>query len=144
MAPAYENQTTGQVIVSDDPRPDLEALARWKQIPVPEESPVPPAGTPLTDAELAEAAAREAAAEETPQPPSDGDGDGVPAAAEGGSVEVQPSGGGDGATEAPAPSVPDESWTDEALDALATERGIKFRSNTTKATKVAKLTAPAD
>lgn len=32
MAPAYENQSTGQVIVSDEPRPDLEALSRWKQI----------------------------------------------------------------------------------------------------------------
>lgn len=32
MAPAYENQSTGQVIVSDEPRPDLAALSRWKQI----------------------------------------------------------------------------------------------------------------
>lgn len=36
--------------------------------------------------------------------------------------------------------VPDETWTDEALDALGKERGITWRSNASKATKVAKLT----
>ncbi|MGN7977433.1 hypothetical protein ACTJJ4_07650 [Microbacterium sp. 22195] len=46
----------------------------------------------------------------------------------------------DETTQPEEPLVPDESWTDEALDALGKERGITWRSNASKATKVAKLT----
>ncbi|MBW1639235.1 hypothetical protein G3H63_09140 [Microbacterium resistens] len=153
MAPAYENQTTGQVIVSDDPRPDLEALARWKQIPVPTDAPAPPAPPAADTGEKPDPVAPDAprdggsavdGAQADGNADAVGAGESVPDAAVADSVGNQPAAGGDVASEAPAPPVPDESWTDEALDALAKERGIKFRSNTTKATKVAKLTAPAD
>lgn len=32
MAPAYLNKTTEAVVISDEPRPDLDALARWHRI----------------------------------------------------------------------------------------------------------------
>lgn len=38
MAPAYQNVNTGQVVVSDEPRPDLEGLARWVEVPEPVEA----------------------------------------------------------------------------------------------------------
>ena len=150
MAPAYQNVSSGQIVVSDEPRPDLEAQARWEEVPVPDET-VPPAVTPLTEAELAVAAARDAAASSDANPPAsedlpaERDSTGKPAESD----DDEESGDGDAdgdasshATPTEVP-VPDETWTDEALDDLAKERGIKFRSNTTKATKVAKLTAPA-
>ncbi|WDH77926.1 hypothetical protein PTQ19_10370 [Microbacterium esteraromaticum] len=169
MAPAYQNINSGQIVVSDEPRPDLEAQARWEEVPVPDAT-VPPAGTPLTEAELAEAAAREAVGDtgSTPadvietipgtennppieiigEPVEDGehvapgeiinaDGSAAPTGEDG--IPVLPP-----AAETPEEvPVPDETWTDEALDALGKERGITWRSNASKATKVAKLTAPA-
>lgn len=128
MAPAYQNINTGQVVVSDEPRPDLEALARWEEVPVPDET-VPPAGAPLIEAELAEAAAREAAAETTANPPASGEDD---------SADDET---GDDESNGEEVPVPDETWTDEQLDALGAERGITWRSNASKASKVAKLTA---
>jgi len=152
MAPAYQNINSGQVVVSDEPRPDLEALARWAEVPVPDET-VPPAGTPMTEAELAEAAAREAAPDSDTNPPAvdeivSDDPNGQPVELTGvpvGDGEIAPAGETVEA-EAAAPAevpVPDETWTDEQLDALGAERGITWRSNASKATKVAKLTAPA-
>ena len=131
MAPAYQNINTGQVVVSDEPRPDLEALARWEEVPVPDET-VPPAGAPLSDEELAEAAAREAAAETTANPPASGEDTPKDDSAD---DETD-----DDGEEVP---VPDDTWTHEQLDALAEKREIKFPANTNKAAKVAALTAPA-
>jgi hypothetical protein len=134
MAPAYQNINTGQVVVSDEPRPDLEALARWEEVPVPDET-VPPAGAPLSEAELAEAAAREAAAETTANPaPSGGD------SPKDDSADDETDDGESNGEEVP---VPDDTWTHEQLDALAEKREIKFPANTNKAAKVAALTAPA-
>lgn len=140
MAPAYKNITSGQTVVSDEPRPDLEALARWAEVPVPDET-VPPAGTPMTEAELAEAAARDAAPDTGTSPPASDD-----PATEDGAADDEAAGADNDADDAVTPAevpVPDETWTDEALDALGKERGITWRSNASKATKVAKLTAPA-
>ena len=173
MAPAYQNINSGQVVVSDEPRPDLEALARWVEVPVPDET-VPPAGTPMTEAELAEAAAREAAPDSDTNPPAadeivSDDPNGQPVELIGvpvGDGEIAPAGEVINADGTPAPTgedsipvltetveaeaaapaevpVPDETWTDEQLDALGAARGITWRSNASKATKVAKLTAPA-
>ncbi|WP_295035442.1 hypothetical protein [uncultured Microbacterium sp.] len=135
MAHAYQNVSSGQIVVSDEPRPDLEALARWKVIPVPEAAPAaPPASTPP-------AATGDAAG-------SGGDGS-TPTGAEtatGETVETDTGTGaetGSGSTPPVSEPVPDESWTHEQLDALAEKREIKFPSNTNKAAKVAALTAPA-
>lgn len=157
MAPAYQNINTGQVVVSDEPRPDLEALARWEEVPVPDET-VSPTGTPMTDAELADAAAREAVGD-TGSTPADvietipGTENNTPIEIIGEAVEDDHTAGAGeiitdttenpGTPAAEEVPVPDETWTDEALDALGQERGITWRSNASKATKVAKLTAPA-
>lgn len=173
MAPAYRNATTGQTVISDEPRPDLEALARWDEIPMPEPepAPAPPVGLDI--------AANSSVASTTHTPgaaPATGDGDpvappvgdtvaptpvddGGPAKGTGddtgdtGDGDGDETGDGDGDetrdgtdtgdNDPESAPVPDTSWTDEALDALAKERGITYRSNASKATKVAKLTAPA-
>ncbi len=36
MAHAYQSAEDGQIVISDEPRPDLEALARWQEIDVDE------------------------------------------------------------------------------------------------------------
>lgn len=36
MAHAYQSAEDGQIVISDEPRPDLEGLARWQQIDVDE------------------------------------------------------------------------------------------------------------
>ena len=64
MAHAYQSLEPGeQIIISDEPRPDLEELARWETIDVPEEEPADVAPK-LTAAEkkAAKAEADEAAA----------------------------------------------------------------------------------
>lgn len=42
MAHAYRSLEDGQIVVSEEPRPDLEELARWESIPVPDEPTAPP------------------------------------------------------------------------------------------------------
>lgn len=41
MAHAYKSLEDGQIVVSDEPREDLEVLARWESIPVPEKADEP-------------------------------------------------------------------------------------------------------
>lgn len=36
MAHAYQSAEDGQIVISDEPRPDLEALARWQEIDIDE------------------------------------------------------------------------------------------------------------
>jgi hypothetical protein len=133
MAPAYQNVSSGQVVISDDPRPDLAVLARWRQVPVPA-TPSP------SDEELA------AAARAAENPTGDG-----------GSGQAQTSDGDQkDAVDAPADGVerehtlddaapaPTVEWTHEQLDAYAAERGTKFPANTNKAEKVAVLTKSAE
>ncbi|HWU31058.1 MAG TPA: hypothetical protein VN041_18405 [Microbacterium sp.] len=110
--------------------------ARFEEVaedPEPPVEPAAPADTPMTEAELAEAASREAAPESSAQPvnqSTDETAADAPDDAQTEESETPPA-------EVP---VPDETWTDEALNALGKERGITWRSNASKATKVAKLT----
>ncbi|MGI6878831.1 hypothetical protein [Microbacterium sp. gxy059] len=117
MAHAYQNATSGQVVVSDEPRSDLEALARWKGVPVPAD-PADPVGSPEND----------------PTGGETGSGSN-PSSAEAAGDGTHP-GGSEGDLE------PSEEWTHEQLDAYAAERDVKFPANTNKAVKVAALTAP--
>lgn len=52
MAHAYQSAEDGQIVISDEPRPDLEGLARWQQIDVDE-------AQAILDAREAEPAATE-------------------------------------------------------------------------------------
>lgn len=133
MAPAYQNINSGQIVVSDEPRPDLEALARWEEVPVPDETadvietipgtesnpPIEIIGEPVEDGEIVTPAVVEMA-------------DGSEVEKDENGIPVL--------TAAQEVPVPDETWTDEQLDALAEQRGVKYRSNASKATKLAKLT----
>ncbi len=140
MAHAYQNVSSGQIVVSDEPRPDLEALARWEEIPVPEAAPAaPPASTPP-------AATGDAAGSGGDGSTPTGAGTATGETVETETVETETGTGaetGSGSTPPVSGPVPDESWTHEQLDALAEKREIKFPSNTNKAAKVAALTAPA-
>jgi hypothetical protein len=63
MAHAYRSiQSGAQIIISDEPRPDLEALARWVSIPVPETAPKLTAAEKKTAKAEAEAEATRIAA----------------------------------------------------------------------------------
>lgn len=144
MAPAYKNINSDQIIVSDEARPDLEALARWVEIPESEIpiTPAPAAAAPVTapspgDGDGADPASD---AHEGVESAEDSTGDDVDDSSDSGDDDTDED-GEDDADETAA--VPDETWSDEALDALAKERGVTYRSNASKATKVAKLTAPA-
>lgn len=106
--------------------------ARFEEAPEEPETP---------EEELTKAVADGAASEQIPAPASDvADEHNDPAD----NADEQPAGDddapGDDETASQETPVPDETWTDEALDALGKERGITWRSNASKATKVAKLT----
>ena len=111
MAPAYENVASGQVVVSGQPRPDLEALARWVSIPEPEvgEPDVVESLTLSGDPVELEAVLVEGT--DSPAPLL-------------GEADV---------------AIPVESWTHEQIDAYAAERGVTFPTNTTKAAKLTHL-----
>lgn len=142
MAPAYFNATTGQTVVSDEPRPDLEALARWEEVPVPEPAPV------------AEPDPAQPQGVDDNTPPSDpaepgvieGDAAGEPVEIVGEPVaDDDPAAPPIGEGDVPAQVVPDESWTVAQLDELAKERGIDFPTGANKAAKLAALTTtPAE
>ncbi|TFC59418.1 MULTISPECIES: hypothetical protein [unclassified Cryobacterium] len=57
MSHAYKSLEDGQVVVSEEPRKDLEALARWESIDVPEEKKLTAAEKRAAKAEAEEAAA---------------------------------------------------------------------------------------